>query len=113
MIEAPRYDSEDVQLHLVHTEIVNRLIQQAGGPVEALMALAFEAGIAVAYRSRAQLEYDYGRKFTDEEWDRVQANLNDFGDMVDPSVVSQWEKRLWAYSNLPSDPNNYEALALS
>lgn len=54
-------------------------------PTQALVDLAWQAGIAVAYLDRESIEADTGRELTDDEWDKVSCQLDWYDEHVSGS----------------------------
>lgn len=70
------------------SELVRQLIaEHKGDATVALLAVAFEAGIAVAYLDREYIEGSLG-KLSDEEWEAVRPYLSEFDEWLTNSGAS-------------------------
>lgn len=65
-----------------------------GEAVAAMLEVARVGQIAVAYQYRATFEADLGRELSDEEWERIVPELEDYDEWLDNSgagePISTW-----------------------
>ena len=64
-------------------------IGKHASPLEALQAIAEEAGIAFHYQDRVVFESSLDRQLTDEEWDRVKPHLAGYDEWLDNSGAGE------------------------